>query len=275
MPDEFERVKLLYGRDCFIQNIDEANIGMAIQEGRNQNMRVGLRTAEPRLINKIRDISFFEGRFVHLMELYASIKNLKQEEEEMNLNRQRLCTYLRKDLLQFHQEVCEETEGTTASAVVKDLIDQLANLNKRLLDIKVMGDSEPNIPPLPFTEYDPLDGSLRNINLPVGQFIQKIRKKLLELKEHLQDKKREDENRQKILLQEGLRLGPGRLKLLELGSRSNVLPFQERYQYVRTELQKRGIPDWRNHLLVMVKESLKLPQDQEAVLYMTSLSEFE
>ena len=129
-----------------------------------------------------------------------------------------------------------------------------------------MGDSEPNIPSLPFTEYDPLDGSLRNINLPVGQFIQKVRKKLLELKENIQDAKRENENRQKILLQEGLRLGPGRLKLLELGSRSNMLPFQERYQYVRTELQKRGIPDWRNHLLVMVKESLKLPQDQEAVL---------
>ena len=89
---------------------------------------------------------------MHLMELYASIKNLKQEEEEMNLNRQRLCTYLRKDLLQFHQEVCEETEGTTASAVVKDLIDQLANLNKRLLDIRVMGESEPNIPPLPFSQ---------------------------------------------------------------------------------------------------------------------------
>ena len=202
----------MYGRDCFIDNLDDANVTMAIQEGRNQNMQVGLRTAEPRLINNIRDISFFEGRFTRLMEIYANIKNLKQEEEEINLSRQRLCTYLRKDLLQFQQQVCKETEGTTATAVVKDLIDQLANLNKRLLDIKVMGDSEPNIPPLPFTEYDPLDGSLRNIKLSVGQFIQKIRKKLLELKEHIHDKKREDENRQKILLQERLRLGPGRLK---------------------------------------------------------------
>ena len=81
----------------------------------------------------------------------------------MNLSRQRLCTYLRKDLLQFQQQVCDETEATIAATVVKDLIDQLANLNKRLLLIKVMGDTEPNIAPLPFTEYDPLDGSLRNI----------------------------------------------------------------------------------------------------------------
>ena len=50
-------------------------------------MRVGLRTAEPRLISNIRDITFFEGRFTRLMELYANIKNLKQEEEEINLNR--------------------------------------------------------------------------------------------------------------------------------------------------------------------------------------------
>ena len=134
-----------------------------------------------------------------------------------------------------------------------------------------MADSEPNIPPLPFAESDPLDGSIRSVNLPVNQFIHRIKKTLLELKDEIQDRKREEEN----LLTEGLRLGPGRLKLLELDSRSNVLPYQEKYQYVRDELQRRRIPDWRNHLLVMVKESLKLKQDQESVLYMTSLGEFE
>ena len=97
--------------------------------------------------------------------------------------------------------MCEETEGITANSVVKDLLDQLGNLNKRLLDIKVMADSDPNIPPLPFTESDPLDGSIRSVNLPVSQFIYKIMKNLLELKDETQDRKREDENRQKILLQ--------------------------------------------------------------------------
>ena len=66
MADEFEGVKLLYGRNCFIQNLDEANIGVAIQEGRDQNMRAGLRTAESRLINKLRDISYFEVKFVQV-----------------------------------------------------------------------------------------------------------------------------------------------------------------------------------------------------------------
>ena len=54
-----------------------------------------------------------------------------------------------------------------------------------------------------------------------------------------------------------------------------ILPYQERYEYVREELQKRKIPDWRNHLLVMAKESLKQKQDIESCIYMTTLSEFE
>merc|ERR1712030_180440 len=131
----------------------------------NQNMRAGLRTVESRLINKLRDISYFAVTCTHLRELYTSITNLKQEEEEMYLNRQRLCACLRKDLLEFYREVNEETEGITANSVVKDLLDQLGNLNRRLLDIKIMADSEPNIPPLPFTESDPLDGSIRSVNL--------------------------------------------------------------------------------------------------------------
>ena len=143
----------------------------------------------------------------------------------MLLSRERLCVCLRKDILEFHKEANEETEGTTSSSVVKDLLEQLQSLNRRLLDIKTMADSEPNIPPLPFIESDPLDGALRSVNLPVSLFLQKIKKKLLELKDTIQDRKREEENRQKILLTEGLRLGTGRLKLLDLESRSNVLPW--------------------------------------------------
>ena len=123
LPDEYEDVEMFYGRGCFNQAVDEASIGEAIQEGRVQDLRAGLRTVEPRLINKLSDVSYFEMKFIHLMELYTSIKNLKQEEEEKQLNRQRLCTCLRKDLLEFFQEVNEETEGITANSVVKDLID--------------------------------------------------------------------------------------------------------------------------------------------------------
>ena len=64
----------------------------------------------------------------------------------------------------------------------------------------------------------------------MGQFTYKIKRKLLELKDQVQEKKRGEENRQKILLTEGLKLGPHRLKLLELESRSVILLYQERYE---------------------------------------------
>ena len=138
-----------------------------------------------------------------------------------------------------------------------------------------MSDVEPDIAPIPYIEEDSVDGSARTLSLPVGQFTYKIKRKLLELKDQVQDKRREEENRAKILLTEGLKLGPGRLKLLELENRSVILPYQERYEYVREELQKRKIPDWRNHLLVMAKESLRMKQDIESCIYMTTMSEFE
>ena len=164
-------------------------------------------------------------------------------------------------MIEFSQEVNNEVEGYIAPSVIKDLLEQLSSLNKRFLEIKLMSDVEPNITPIPFTEEDSVDGSTRATSLPVGQFMYRIKRKLLELKDQMQDKKREEENRQKILLTEGLRLGPGRLKLLELENRSVILPYQERYEYVRDELQRRKIPDRRNPLLVMLKESLKQKQD--------------
>ena len=77
------------------------------------------------------------------------------------------------------------------------------------------------------------------------------------------------------MLTEGLKLGPGRLKLLDLENRSVVLPCQEWYEHMREELQKRKMQDWKNHLLVMAKESLKMKQDIESCLCMTTLAKFE
>ena len=72
-----------------------------------------------------------------------------------------------------------------------------------------------------------------------------------------------------------MKLGPGRLRLLDLENISLVLPNQNRYEHVREELKKRKIPDWQQHLLVMAKESLKMKQDIESCIFMTTLAEFE
>ena len=79
------------------------------------------------------------------MALYTTIKGLKQEEEDLQVNRKRLCTYLRKDLIEFHIEVNNEMERYIATSVITDLLEQLSGLNKRLLEIKLMCNIEPDI----------------------------------------------------------------------------------------------------------------------------------
>ena len=79
-----------------------------------------------------------------------------------------------------------------------------------------MMDSDPKIEPIPLREFDPVTRSHRTPAYTVSQFIHKIKKKLLVLQDEVRDKKREKENREKILFTEGLKLGPRRLKLLDI-----------------------------------------------------------
>ena len=155
------------------------------------------------------------------------------------------------------------------------MLEQLSKLEKRYLGIKTMLDTDPKIEYIPLREYDSVTRSNRTPVYTVSQFIYKIKKKLLKLQDNVRDKKREEENRAKILLTEGLKLGPGRLKLLDLENRSLVLHYQDHYEHVCEEMKKQKIPDWQQHLLVMCKESLKMKQDIESCIFMTSLGEFE
>ena len=108
LNEEYEGVEMLLGRGSFTQDIDDASVLEAFREGRNQELRAGLQTVEERTITKRGDMPFFETRFKHLLELYTTLKGLKQEEEELLVNRNRLCTYLRKDLVEFSKEVNNE-----------------------------------------------------------------------------------------------------------------------------------------------------------------------
>ena len=81
-------------------------------------------------------------------------------------------------------------------------------------------------------EFDPITMTHKTSSYSVPQYLHKLRKKLLILQDEVRDKKCEKENREKILLTEGLKLGPGPLRLLDLENRSLILPYQDRYEHV-------------------------------------------
>ena len=84
--------------------------------------------------------------------------------------------------MEFDQEVFGEKEESLAPSVIRDMLDQLRDLSKRYMNIKVMMDTEPMIEPIPLREYDPEERSRRLFLLTVSQFTSKIKRILLKLK---------------------------------------------------------------------------------------------
>ena len=100
------------------------------------------------------------------------------------------------------------------------------------------------------------------------------RRTLLKSKDDKQEAKRREENRERILLQETLKSIP-RLKMIHLDSRRVFLPWQSRYTQLKTQMKNTRSEDWKDQVLVMAKDSLKIPQDHESCLFLTELKEFE
>ena len=113
---------MLLGRNSFSNDIDDPNITAALAEGRNEELHVGLRTLDVRQLTYSRSISFFENRYQHLVNIYATIQGLKSDKEELEVNVTRLCTHLRRDLVELGHEVYGEEEENLAPSVIRDCL---------------------------------------------------------------------------------------------------------------------------------------------------------
>ena len=67
-------------------------------------MHTGLRTLDERQLTDRRSIPFFENTYQHLVNIYATIQGLKSDKEELEVNVTRLCTHLRRDLVELGEE---------------------------------------------------------------------------------------------------------------------------------------------------------------------------
>ena len=109
----------------------------ALAEERNQELRAGLRTLDERQITDRRAIPFFENIYQHLVNIYATIQGLRSDKEELQVNVTRLCSHLRKDLVDLGKEAYDEDEEHVAPSVIRDLLDQLSELSRRYLEIRI------------------------------------------------------------------------------------------------------------------------------------------
>ena len=76
------------------------------------------------------------------------------------------------------------------------------------------------------------------------------------------------------MLQETLRV-VSRTKIRNLDSRRVFLPWHEDYQKLKASFKKTNLSDWKENVLKVAKESLKIQADIDACMFLTGLKEFE
>merc|ERR1712030_30803 len=108
----------------------------------------------------------------------------------------------------------------------------------------------------------------------VDDWMLKTRRKLLLQKETQERENRKQENQDKPLLQE-TRRAVSRTKIRNLDSRRVFLPWYEDYQKIKETFKKTNLTDWKENVLKMAKESLKIQADIDACMYLNGLKEFE
>ena len=173
--------------DQFNDNLNEANILAAVEEARNRDIRSILRTNGN--IEARPDIPLLELQYQDQVNLYGNIKNQRTEAEDNLRTVGRQTRILMRDVEIFKDEVCNAGSSDLSPSVLKDFLDQLADMKKRLTNIRSMDDHEPPVVPIDVTEYDS-DGEETVSTLTIEEFFSKMRRKLLHLKDKTTESKR-------------------------------------------------------------------------------------
>ena len=108
----------------------------------------------------------------------------------------------------------------------------------------------------------------------VDDWMVKTRRKLLLQKETQENDNRRQENQDKLVLQETLR-AVSKTKIRSLDSRRVFLPWYEDYQKLKNTFKKTNMVDWRENVLKVAKESLKIQTAIDACMFLNGLKEFE
>ena len=145
-----------------------------------------------RVNNNLEDRSDFltlEGGYTNPMNLFTEIKSLKDEEEDITKQVRRLTKNLNTDVNLLKEEIyCGEDDDMTPS-VIKDIVDQILELKRRVTGLLNLLDKEPPLT-MVFVEGE------KHFECSVSEFLSRARRKLLKKK----DLKRHQENLQTRLL---------------------------------------------------------------------------
>ena len=263
---EFQGLQLLFGPNPFLNGLLDDDIDACMREASDNDPLVSLRVNEN--VNGREDVPLLQQGYTAAMQLFTAIKNIRNEEEELSKQVTRLRVNLNKDIQEIAPDIYNDEPTEDSPSVIGDMVRQVEELKKRMTAINCMTDA------VVVYQRVTIVTRTEDLDLSAEEFFKKARRKLLGLKDKIQDQKKAQQDRDKTILQETLKSLP-KGRLCTLRSRRDVVPWVNRFQEIKESLKKSNAPEWRSQLLQMAKESLKLETDINATRYMSTLWEFE
>merc|ERR1712030_113753 len=222
---------------------------------------------------KWRDIPVLYERYNELLNEYQEINNLRTDTEDQEQEIHRKMRIFMLELNSLKEEITNTREEDMVVLVIKDYLDQLTDLKRKLGAIRSLTTDEIDTPRVNQVERD-RDGVTFSSTYTADDWMLKTRRKLLLQRENQERENRKLENQDKLLLQETLR-AVSRTKIRNLNSRREFLPWYEDYKKIKETFKKTNLPDWKENVLKMAKDSLKIQADVDACIYLNDLKEFE
>ena len=136
--------------------------------------------------------------------------------------------------------------------VLKDILDQLQELKKRRFQIQAMDSQELVMLDIQDVIEDE-DGGSTTATFTVPEWLIFKMRLLLRKREISETQSRKLEMKEKILIQDTLRVS-SKQKIQPLENRRLFLPWQSDFSKLKKQFMKMGLPDWKSELLKLGKK---------------------
>ena len=169
---------------------------------------------------------------------------------------------LQLDLEALKHEINDTPDQDLIVGVLQDYLDQLQELKKRRSQIQALDPQELVMDDIQDVIEDD-DGGLTTAAFSVPQWLIFKKRLLLRKRELCETQNRKTEMRQKIMIQDTLRVS-SKQKIQPLENRRLLLPWQSDYSKLKKQFKNLNLPDWKSELLKLAKQSLRMKVDVES-----------
>ena len=256
---------LLFGNNPLRRGVGELDITNLLAEAERQDPAVALRVNED--VDKRTDFPSLQATYNRVMENFANIRRLDDREaDQKKLFRRHL-----RNLLQEASEVAEQIWrpiSLDSISLVCDLIKQVEGLKTRFNNLQTMTDDDVNIGVVTFLDSKGIQEK------DFDRIIKDGKDLLLKRKDMLVAHQKDEENRQKAIVNQTLRDQP-RTELIEFESRRDAVRFVSGLKKLKQQFREMGLPDADEKVLILAKKKLKIEKDRRAAKHMETLRELE